>query len=114
MTRVTTVLLDVGLDDDLVAGLNERLAGVGGYAKPDRPYWELKDLTGADWGGIKVPEQLWGGAFKYFDMAAFSRVVCETPWEHPDSVQVMIYDEDNFRWRLFSLADLRDTSSEEG
>jgi len=85
-----------------MAGLNGRLRDEAGW-----PDWTLRDLTDAEFGGNKVPEQLYGGALKYFDLASFARVLCETPWEHPEKIQVMIFDEDNFRWQLLSLADLQ-------
>ena len=108
MSRVTTVLLSVGSEEDegLVPELNDRLRDEAGW-----PDWTLRNLDDAEFGGNKVPEPLFGGALKYFDLARFAHVLRTMPWRKPDAVQVMIFDEDNFRWRLFSLADLPQSSS---
>jgi hypothetical protein len=103
VSRFTTVLLSVGSEEDeyLIAPVNDALRD-----EADWDDWTLCPL-GASFGGPKVPPALYGGTVKYFDFAAFARILCEMTWRDRDTVQVMIYDENDFRWGLFSLTDLQ-------
>ena len=108
MSAVTTILLSVGCEEDegRIAEVNDRLRDEAGL-----PDWTLREISDGEFGGDKVPEPLWGGAVKYFDMERFAAVMRATPWREPGAVQVMILDErTSFRWRLLGLDDLRDPS----
>lgn len=52
--------------------------------------------------GIKVMEAVvYVGAFNFLDVDAFKRAVWALPWEEPESVQLLIKDQDDERFTLF-------------
>lgn len=117
MSNVTTVLLSPGechkVEGPVIAELNARLAALlpSGSREAEIPdYWALKPLseTAEAWGGSKWPPALYGGALNNLPFADFARLAAELPWSNPARFQVMAMLGGDDRYRVLTLADLRD------
>ncbi|MFG3056331.1 hypothetical protein ACGFZP_35995 [Kitasatospora sp. NPDC048239] len=109
MSEITTVLLSPGgweEDADVVAALNARLRELG-PEPPDR--WALRNIATRDhaWGGTKWPPALYGGALNHLPFDEFARIAGELPWSEPELFQLFVMTQEEDRYRVFTLADLR-------
>lgn len=118
MSVVTTVLLytgeTIGDRDKRVERINAALCDLpGGRYSDGVARWELWHITRYPdgirlWGGEKMPDELWGGAFNHFDLCDLARIVLSIPWERPGRLTVMAHvDNDMYGgFRAYGLRDL--------
>jgi len=111
---VATVLLSVDLSEDpaLVEGFSHWLRLEAPRRKPAGTlgvgYLEQLDALEQGWAGWKYPEvRLWGGALNDADLPAVVNRFAATPWRHPDSVQLLITDQEQAAFRLWMIRDGR-------
>ncbi|MGW4652543.1 hypothetical protein [Kitasatospora sp. NPDC004289] len=109
MSAITTVLLSPGSweeDQQVLDELNLRLRELDPEA-PGR--WRLGNLSadGGSWGGTKYPPALYGGALNHLPFADFARIVAELPWSEPETFQLFVMADQEDRYRVLTLADLR-------
>lgn len=114
MSWVATLMLSVDVFEDaaLVEAFSEWLRTEAPRRQQPgaRGVGFLKRLDSAEegWGGWKYPEvRLWGGALNHADLSEVVRQFQQIPWRHPDSVQLMIIDQEQCVFRLRMLRDDR-------
>ena len=113
MSWVATLMLSVDIFEDraLVEGFSEWLRTQAPRQQPGvRGVGFLKALDSAEdgWGGWKAPEAvLWGGVLNHAELPAVVRRFEQIPWRHPDSVQLMISDQEQFAFRLWMIREGR-------
>ncbi|MFB8237152.1 hypothetical protein ACFC58_11440 [Kitasatospora purpeofusca] len=109
MSDITVVMLSPGCwadDTDAVAELNARLD----LLSPDLPgRWALRDLGARPeaWGGTKNPPACYGAAFNHLPLDDFLRIVGELTWTEPEAFQLFVMTEQDERYQVLSLAELR-------
>ncbi|MFJ4188242.1 squamosa promoter-binding protein 15 [Kitasatospora sp. NPDC089509] len=117
MSHVANVMVSVDSDDR--SGVEE-LSQWLQTAAPRRGFgpgavgWvgSLDETTGGNthWGGGKYPEcDVYAGALNHADLAGLVAHVERISWEHPESVQLFVMDQDQayFRVWMFHGAELR-------
>lgn len=111
MSHVTTVLLTSGSCgpqiDELNAGLQRLYQSRGGRDTPG--HWNLRNLAkfGEAWGGSKYPTDLYGGGLNFLPINEFVALVVGLDWPDPEDFRLMLSFEEDDRWRVLTLADLR-------
>ncbi len=50
--------------------------------------------------------RIWGAALNHLDIAAFLSFIQQQPWREPENVQVLVKDQEDEKFALYSLADL--------
>lgn len=96
MSRVTNVILNLGLDDeDKIAAINEYFEGTRGFVPEAPPGW---------CGGTKVLEtNVYVGAFDYLDAPGLIAHLRGIVFEQPYSVQLMVMEQDEVWFRLVDV-----------
>jgi hypothetical protein len=77
----------------------------------ERGWVELLDL-GEVGHGIQrhaFEVRIWGAAFNFLDIDAFLLCVKEQAWREPENVQVMIKDQEDERFTLYSFSEITTT-----
>jgi hypothetical protein len=104
MSVVTTLMLHVALIEDGVTldDLNRWFDG--------QRVGLLLDNTDADgaWGGGKAPQvTVYAGAFNFLHTDELMAHLAALPWAYPDSVQLFVNEEEEYRFAVYLLADDR-------
>ena len=104
MSKVTDVILLHGLSEEVeedrmpppILSLNKWLT--------EERYGSLGRVDGWAGGNKAFQAFAWLGAFNYFHAKAFIEQVRAQEWEDRDSVQVLIKEEEEFRFTLYNRA----------
>jgi len=104
VSKVTDVIILHGLSEEVeedqmpppILSLNKWLA--------EERYGSLGRVDGWSWGNKAFQAFAWMGAFNYFHAKAFIEQVRAQEWEDRDSVQVLIKEEEEFRFTLYNRA----------
>ena len=104
MSKVTDVILLHGLSEEVeedrtpppILSLNKWLT--------EERYGSLDRVDGWAGGNKAFQAFAWMGAFNYFHAKAFIEQVRAQEWEDRDSVQVLIKEEEEFRFTLYNRA----------
>jgi hypothetical protein len=65
------------------------------FARPERGY---------RWGGPKHPEvALYGAAYNHLALAAFMDYLARVPWLHPDSLQLFVKGQEEWKFAVYEL-----------
>lgn len=75
-----------------------------------RNYEPLTPLA-LDTGGVGSNANVFGGAFKHFDIEAFIDVVSSQEWRDRDNVQLFVQGEESGKWTILDF--IEDTEEEE-
>lgn len=117
MSEITTVLISAtGCDEEDDRQINELNAGLRqlrelrGDPRDIPDYWALKNIAepAAAWGGTKAPPALYGGTMNKLPFAQFVALVAGLEWPDPQAFQLMVMSDEDDRYRVLTLADLRD------
>jgi hypothetical protein len=104
VSRVTNVMVSVGVIEDVYSDAVKRLVTPGGYADGDQALDDISVAGSHHWGGYKVPTcSVYGAAFKGFVWDKFAAHVASCGWKYPDEVQVFVVDEDDDVWSVWYL-----------
>ena len=104
MSKVTDVIILHGLSEEVeedqmpppILSLNKWLT--------EERYGSLDRVDGWAGGNKAFQAFAWMGAFNYFHAKAFIEQVRAQEWEYRDSVQVLIKEEEEFRFTLYNRA----------
>jgi len=102
MSRVTNVILHVGLfDRELVSKVNEFFErdGIKGFVS-----LEDGSLPQGWYGGTKFLEAAFSaGAFNHLDMHHLLAHIRSIEWSQPESVQLIVVDQEDYKCRLVDV-----------
>ena len=104
MSVVTNVILSIGIRDALNKKITEinrffEQSGGRGLVSMDDPA-----LPEGWYGGSKMLEAyLYVGAFNHLDLTGFYKHLQSLSWEQPESVQLIIREQEDFALRLINL-----------
>lgn len=111
MSQVTNALLCVGVDNWNMSDNNAIPLGVqhvNNYLESQHGQFFLSIDGGNNMvGGSKNLEiEVYAAAFNHVGPNILRDIVMEAPWENPDQVQLMICDQDDFIFQVFTVSEL--------
>lgn len=92
MSVVTSVLLCTGINDYGIFDVNKWLVDSGN--------WVLEQINEYAGGRKSMQQDVYAGAYNYFDLDSFIAAVKTSRWEHPDDVQLLVNREEDDRFYL--------------
>jgi hypothetical protein len=109
VSYVANILLMVSGDDAAsVPELDRWLQEDAPWREPSVPpgatgVGSIRQLTNECWGGWKNPEcRVWAGVLNHADLSALIEHVGTMPWAHPEAVQLLIQDQEETYFRLWT------------
>ena len=97
MSRVTDILLIVSLEDAGIAPLQEALWRKCGF--------KLNNVSFHAGGNKYMQREVWAAAVNYLDPAIVAAEVGKVSWEWPESVQMLVAEDED---EAMSLVDLKE------
>lgn len=114
MSWVATLMLSVDIFEDraLIEKFSHWLRTQAPRREPQSAvgvgFLEPLNEAPQGWGGWKNPEaRLFGAVLNHADLAAVVRWFEQAAWRHPESVQMMVMDQEQFAFRVWMLQDGR-------